>query len=115
MELSNSMKHMSTYTSTKALNTQCTPKKCNFNVNVRYLNSALFHEDPKRFTRVNGRFPYGESGSRYNSCLKVTYDSTGAPSTERVTDQNYLRMLLQRQHFLLSYVKTLSVGLAGDS
>ena len=64
---------------------------------------------------MNGGFVYRVSGSRYNSYLKITYDSTGAPSTDRVTDHNHLQMLLQKQHFLLSYVKTQNVGPAGDS
>ena len=74
---------MSMYTSTKALFTQCTLKESNVNVNVRCLYSALFHKDSKCLTRVNGGFLYGESGSRYNSYLEITYDSTGAPSTEK--------------------------------
>ena len=77
MELSNSVSHMSMYTSTKAPYTQCTPKKCD--VNVRYLYSTLFHNDSKCFTRVNGGFLYGESGSPFNSYLKIACDSTGAP------------------------------------
>ena len=33
--------------------------------------------------------------------------------SEKTRKSNHLQMLLQRQHFLLSYLKTLSVGLAG--
>ena len=40
---------MSMYTSTKGLYTQSTLKESNVNVNVRYLYSALFHKDSKRF------------------------------------------------------------------
>ena len=33
--------------------------------------------------------------------------------SEKTRKYNHLQMLLQRQHFLLSYLKTLSVGPAG--
>lgn len=32
--------------------------------------------------------------------------------SENSKDSNHLQMLLQRQHFLISYLKTLSIGLA---
>ena len=41
---------MPMYTSTKGLYTQSILKECNVNVTVRYLYSALFHKDSKRFT-----------------------------------------------------------------
>ena len=33
--------------------------------------------------------------------------------SEKTRESNHLQMSLQRQHFLLSYLKTLSVGQAG--
>ena len=49
--------------------------------------------------------------------IEVLWDGTYGLSSlsEKTRKSNRLQMSLQRQHFLLSYLKTLSVGLAGDS
>ena len=50
-----------------------------------------------------------------NKSVKVLWDGTYGFSSlsEKTRKSNHLQMLLQRQHFLLSYLKTLSVGPAG--
>ena len=44
--------------------------------------------------------------------MKVRWDRTYgfSPFSEKTSKSNHLQMSLQRQHFLLSYLKTLSVG-----
>ena len=63
-------------------------------------------------------FAYGDVGSftsHKNKSVKVLWDGTYGFSSlsEKTRQSNHLQMLLQRQHFLLSYLKTLSVGPAG--
>ena len=50
-----------------------------------------------------------------NKSVKVLWDGTYGFSSlsEKTTKSNHLQISLQRQHFLFSYLKTLSVGLAG--
>ena len=50
-----------------------------------------------------------------NKSVKVLWDGTYGFSSlsEKTRKSNHLQMSLQRQHFLLSYLKTLSVGPAG--
>ena len=50
--------------------------------------------------------------SHKTKSLKVVWDGTYGFSSlsEKTTKSNHLQMPLQRQHFLLSYLKTLSVG-----
>ena len=43
----------------------------------------------------------------------VTRDLRFSSLSKKTRKPNHLQMSLQRQHFLLSYLKTLSVGLAG--
>ena len=45
--------------------------------------------------------------------IQVLWDGTSSLSSEKTRKSNHLQMSLQRQHFLLSYLKTLSVGPAG--
>ena len=44
--------------------------------------------------------------------IEGLWDGTSGLSSlsEKTRESNHLQMLLQRQHFLLSYLKTLSVG-----
>ena len=57
----------------------------------------------------------GSFTSHENKSVKVLWERTyGFSSLSEKTRKSYhLQMPLQRQHFLLSYLKTLSVGLAG--
>ena len=53
--------------------------------------------------------------SHKNKSVKVLWDGTYGFSSlfEKTRKSNHLQMSLQRQHFPLSYLKTLSVGPAG--
>ena len=66
---------------------------------------------PLLFSNSDGR----SFTSHKNKSVKVLCDGTyGFSSLSRKTRKsNHLKMSLQRQHFLLSYLKTLSVGSAG--
>ena len=57
----------------------------------------------------------GSFTSHKNRSVKVLWDGTYGFSSlsEKTRKSNHLQMSLQRQHFLLSYLKTLSVGQAG--
>ena len=57
----------------------------------------------------------GPFTSHKNKSVKVLWDGTYGFSSlsEKTRKSNHLQMSLQRQHFLLSYLKTLSVGPAG--
>ena len=57
----------------------------------------------------------GSSTSHKNKSVKVLWDGTYCFSSlsEKNRKSNHLQILLPRQHFLLSYLKTLSVGQAG--
>ena len=57
----------------------------------------------------------GSFTSHMNRSVKVLWDGTYGFSSlsEKTRKSNHLQMSLQRQHFLLSYLKTLSVGPAG--
>ena len=57
----------------------------------------------------------GSFTSRKNRSVKVLWDGTYGFSSlfEKTRKSNHLQMSLQRQYFLLSYLKTLSVGPAG--
>ena len=57
----------------------------------------------------------GSFTSHKNKSVKVLWDGTHGFSSlsEKTRKSNHLQMSLQRQHFLLSYLKTLSVGPAG--
>ena len=52
----------------------------------------------------------GSFTSHKNRSVKVLWDGTLSEKTRKF---NHLQMSLQRQHFLLSYLKTLRVGPAG--
>ena len=54
----------------------------------------------------------GSLMSHKNKSVKVLWDGTYGFSSlsEKTRKSNHLQMSLQRQHFLLSYLKTLSVG-----
>ena len=50
----------------------------------------------------------------YYACKGLWDGAYGLSSlSEKTRKSNHLQMLLQGQHFLLSYLKTLSVGVAG--
>ena len=53
--------------------------------------------------------------SHKNKSVKVLWDGTYGFSSlsEKTSKSNHLQMSLQRQHFLLNYLKSLSVGPAG--
>ena len=57
----------------------------------------------------------GSFTSHKNKSVKVLWDGTYGSSSlsEKTRKSNHLQILLQRQHFLLSYFKTLNVGPAG--
>ena len=56
----------------------------------------------------------GSFTSHKNKSVKVLWETYGFSSLcEKTRKSNHLQMSLQRQHFLLSYLKTLSVGPAG--
>ena len=57
----------------------------------------------------------GSFTSHKNKSVKVLWDGTYGFSSlsEKTTKSNHLKMSLKRQHFLLSYLKTLSVGPVG--
>ena len=57
----------------------------------------------------------GSFTSHKNKSVKVQWDGTYGSSSlsEKTRKSNHLQISLQRQHFLLSYFKTLSVGPAG--
>ena len=57
----------------------------------------------------------GSFTSHKNKSVKVLWDGTYGFSSlsEKTRKSNHLQMSLQRQHFLLSYLKTLNVGPAG--
>ena len=57
----------------------------------------------------------GSFTSHKNRSVKVLWDGTYGFSSlsEKTRKSNHLQMSLQRQHFLLSHLKTLSVGPAG--
>ena len=56
----------------------------------------------------------GSFMSHKNKSVKALWDGTYSFSSlsERTTKSNHLQLSLESQHFLLSYLKTLSVGLA---
>ena len=66
---------------------------------------------PLLFSNSDG----GSFTSHKNKSVKVLWDGTYGFSSlsEKTRKSNHLQMSLQRQHFLLSYLKTLSVGPAG--
>ena len=57
----------------------------------------------------------GSFTSHKNKLVKAMWDGTYGFSSlsEKTRKSNHLQMSLQRQHFLLSYLKTLDVGPAG--
>ena len=57
----------------------------------------------------------GSFTSHENKSVKVLWDGPYGFSSlsEKTRKSNHLQMSIQRQHFLLSYLKTLSVGPAG--
>ena len=57
----------------------------------------------------------GSFTSKKNKSVKVLWDGTYgfSPLSEKTRKPNYLQMSSQKQHFLLSYLKTLRVGPAG--
>ena len=57
----------------------------------------------------------GSFTSKKNKSVKVLWDGTYGFSllSEKTRKPNYLQMSSQKQHFLLSYLKTLRVGPAG--
>ena len=67
---------------------------------------------PLLFSNSDG----GSFTSHKNKSVKVLWEGTYGFSSlsETTRKSNHLQMSLQRQHFLLSYLKTLSVGPAGD-
>ena len=57
----------------------------------------------------------GSFTSHKNKSVKVLWEGTYGFSSlsEKTRKSNHLQISLQKQHFLLSYLKTLSVGPAG--
>ena len=72
---------------------------------------------PPRSTRplLFSNSDVGSFTSHKNKPVKVLWNVTYSFSSlsEKTRKSNHLQMSLQRQHFLLSYLKTLSVGRAG--
>ena len=69
------------------------------------------HYVPYSLRRVCGFFNVPQI---YYMCKGLWYRAYGLSSlSEKTRKSNRLQMLLQRQHFRLSYLKTLSVGPAG--
>ena len=69
------------------------------------------HYVPYSLRRVSGFFNVPQI---YYMCKGLWDGAYGLSSlSEKTRKSNHLQMLLQRQHFLLSYLKTLSVGPAG--
>ena len=69
------------------------------------------HYKPYSLRRVCGFFNVPQI---YYMCKGLWDGAYGLSSlSEKTRKSNHLQMLLQRQHFLLSYLKTLSVGPAG--
>ena len=70
------------------------------------------HYVPYSLRRVCGFFNVKQIF--YYMCKGLWDGAYGLSSlSEKTRKSNHLQMLLQRQHFLLSYLKTLSVGPAG--
>ena len=69
---------------------------------------------PVKFGHTTGVYDPYSFTSHKNKSVKMLWDGTYGFSSlsEKTRKSNHLQMSLQRQYFLLSYLKTLSVGLA---
>ena len=73
-------------------------------------DDAPIHECESEIDHYTGHYvPY----SLRRVCGFFNGDYGLSSLSEKTRKSNHLQMLLQRQHFLLSYLKTLSVGPAG--
>ena len=94
--------------------------KVQFTSNEGMSNDAPIHECESEIDHYTGHYvPYsvnkdcvGSSTShRFITCARAWDRAYGLSSlSEKTRKSNRLQMLLQRQHFLLRYLKTLSVG-----
>ena len=76
-------------------------------------NHYIGHNVPYSLQRVCGFFNVPQIF--YYMCKGLWDGAYGLSSlSEKTRKSNHLQMLLQRQHFLLSYLKTLSVGRSAD-
>ena len=97
--------------------------KVQFTSNEGMSNDARIHEYESEIDHFTGHYvPYYlrrvcgffNVPQIYYTCKGLRDGAYGLSSLSGKTRQsNRLQMLLQRQHFLLSYLKTLSVGPAG--
>ena len=97
--------------------------KVQFTSNEGMSNDARTHERESEIDHYTGHYvPYYlrrvcgffNVPQIYYMCKGLWDGAYGLSSlSEKTRKSNHLQMLLQRQHFLLSYLKTLSVGPAG--
>ena len=79
-------------------------------------DDAPIHECESEIDHYTGHYVCGffNVPQIYYMCKGLWDGAYGLSSlSEKTRKSNHLQMLLQRQHFLLSYLKTLSVGPAG--
>ena len=96
---------------------------CSLQVNEGISNDALIHECESEIDHYTGLYvPYSlrrvcgffNVPQIYYMCKGLWEGAYGLSSlSEKTRKSNHLQMLLQRQHFLLSYLKTLSFGPSG--
>ena len=96
---------------------------CNLQVNEGMSNDAPIYECeneidhytgnyvPYSLRRVCGLFNFSQIYYMYKGSWDGVYSLSSL--SEKTRKSNRFQMLLQRQHFILSYLKTLSVGPAG--
>ena len=80
---------------------------------IRIRKTATAPGSPYSFRIVRGFFYVPQNYQHSRNC--ETGPPTYRPYPRRLKKSNHLEMKLQRQHFLLSYLKTLSVGPVGVS
>ena len=78
---------------------------------IRIRKTATAPGSPYSFRIVRGFFYVPQNYQHSRNC--ETGPPTYRPYPRRLEKSNHLQMKLQRQHFLLSYLKTLSVGPVG--
>ena len=77
---------------------------------VKVGHTTAHHRGPQALLFLKS--DVGSFTSHKNKSVKVLWDGTNGFSSlsEKTRKSNHLQMTLQKQHFLLSYLKTLSVG-----
>ena len=77
---------------------------------VKVGHTTAHHRGPQALLFLKS--DVGSFTSHKNKSVKVLWDGTYGFSSlsEKTRKSNHLQMTLQKQHFLLSYLKTLSVG-----